>query len=69
LLVSRNLDLWRAEDSAGAADFVIIGGSKGGKLGAVLKNKGREVIDLTEKGLRIKDDTVEKLEKKIVEGD
>jgi hypothetical protein len=40
---------------------------QGREEGAVLKNKGREVIDLTEKGLRIKDDTVEKLEKKIVE--
>ncbi len=65
--VSRNLDLRRTDDSAGAADYVIIGGGNGGELCTVLKNRGREVIDLTEKGFRIKGDTVEKLEKEIVD--
>ncbi len=65
--VSRNLDLRRAETGAGAADYVIIGGSNGGNLGAILKKKGRSVIDLTEKGFRIKKGTAEKLEKQIVD--
>jgi hypothetical protein len=65
--VSRNLDLRRADTGAGAADYVIIGGSNGGNLGAILKKKGRGVIDLTEKGFRIKEGTAEKLEKQIVD--
>jgi hypothetical protein len=65
--VSRNLDLRRADTGAGAADYVIIRGSNGGNLGAILKKKGRGVIDLTEKGFRIKEGTAEKLEKQIVD--
>jgi hypothetical protein len=65
--VSRHLDLRRVDTGSGAADYVVIGGSNGGKLGAVLKSKGRAVIDLTEKGFRIREDTAEKLEQKIVE--
>jgi hypothetical protein len=65
--VSRNLDLRRTDGGSGAADYVVIGGSNGGQLCTVLKKKGRQVIDLTEKGCRIKGDTVEKLEKEIVD--
>ncbi len=65
--VSRNLDLRRAQTGAGAADYVIIGGSNGGNLGTILKKKGRGVIDLTEKSFRIKEGTAEKLEKQIVD--
>ncbi len=64
--VSRNLDLRRVGTDCGAADYVIIGGSNGGQLGAVLKTKGRDVIDMTEKGFRVKEDSAEKLIEKLV---
>ncbi len=38
--VSRNLDLRRVGTGSGAADYVVIGGSNGGKLGAALKSRG-----------------------------
>ncbi len=57
----------RVDTDSGAADYMVIGGSNGGKLGAVLKSKRRAVIDLTEKGFRIREDTAEKLEQKIVD--
>ena len=63
--VSRNLDLRRVGTGSGAADYVLIGGSNCGKLGAALKSRGRAVIDLTEKGFRIKEDSAEKLMEKI----
>jgi hypothetical protein len=65
--VSRNLDLRRVGTDCGAADYVIIGGSNGGQQGAVLKSKGRAVIDLTEKGFRVKEDSAEKLMEKLGE--
>jgi hypothetical protein len=65
--VSRNLDLRRVGTDCGAADYVIIGGSNGGQLGAVLKTKGRDVIDMTEKGFRVKEDSAEKLIEKLGE--
>ncbi len=63
--VSRNLDLRRAGTDCGAADYVVIGGSNGGQLGAGLKSKGRTAIDLREKGFRVKEDSAEKLIEKI----
>ncbi len=48
-----------------AADYVIIGGSNGGNLGQVIVQKGRKVIDVTEKGIRITAEAVDKLEKKL----
>jgi hypothetical protein len=62
--VTRNFDLRRSVEDGEAADYVIIGGSHGGNLVKVLIQKGRKVIDLSEKGMRISAETVVKLEKR-----
>jgi len=63
--VTRNFDLRRTLEMGEAADYVLIGGSNGGNLCEVIGRKGRKVINLTEKGLRITVETVGRLERKL----
>jgi hypothetical protein len=65
--VTRNFDLRRTVEDGEAADYVVIGGSHGGNLARLLLQKGRKVIDLSEKGMRISAEVVEKLERRIAE--
>jgi hypothetical protein len=63
--VTRNFDLRRTVDMGEVADYVLIGGSNGGNLGEVIDRKGRKVINLTEKGMRVTVETVGRLESKL----
>jgi hypothetical protein len=65
--VSRNLDLRRNPTVGEEADYVVIGGSNAKSLGAALHTKGKKVIQLTEKGMRVGPTTVENLCKQIAE--
>jgi hypothetical protein len=65
--VSRNLDLRRHPCAGEEADYVVIGGSNAKSIGAVLHTKGRSVIQLTEKGMRVGPTTAENLSKQIAE--
>jgi hypothetical protein len=65
--VSRNLDLRRNPSVGEVADYVVIGGSNAQSLGAVLHTKGKRVIQLTEKGMRVGPSTAENLCKQIAE--
>jgi len=65
--VTRNFDLRRNVEDGEAADYVVIGGSHGGNLVKVLTQKGRQVIDLSEKGMRISAEKVATLEQRIGE--
>jgi uncharacterized membrane protein YgcG len=65
--VSRNLDLRRNPTIGEEADYVVIGGSNAKSIGAVLHSKGRTVIQLTEKGMRVGPTTAENLSKQIAE--
>jgi hypothetical protein len=67
--VTKNFDLRRRVDVGDAADYVIIGGSHGGNLCQVISKKGRRVINLTERGMRITPETVAKLETKLAEAE
>jgi hypothetical protein len=51
-----------------AADYVLIGGSNAYNLRSVLQTKGRKAIQLTKKGMRVRQDTANKLCKQIVDG-
>jgi hypothetical protein len=51
--VTRNFDLRRNVEDGEAADYEVIGGSHGGNLVKVMTQKGRQVIDLSEKGMRM----------------
>ncbi len=66
--VSRNLDLRRSGITGDAADYVLIGGSNAYNLRSVLQTKGRKAIQLTMKGVQVRQDTADKLCKQIVEG-
>jgi hypothetical protein len=48
-----------------AADYVLVGGSNASNLGSVLQTKGRKAIQLTKKGMRVRQDTANKLCKQI----
>ncbi len=65
--VSRNLDLRRNPTVGEEADYVVIGGSNAKSIGAVLHTKGKTVIQLTEKGMRVGPTTAENLCKQIAE--
>jgi hypothetical protein len=64
--VTRNFDLRRTVEDAEAEDYAVIGGSHGGSLVKALEMTGRQVTDLTEKGLRMTAEAVTKLEKTAV---
>jgi hypothetical protein len=63
--VTRNFDLRRNVEDAEAEDYAVIGGSHGGSLVKALEKTGRQVTDLTEKGLRMTAEAVAKLEGKL----
>jgi hypothetical protein len=65
--VSRNLNLRRNPAVEESSDYVVIGGSNAKGLGEVLHAKGKKVIQLTEKGMRVGPSTVEDLCKKVAE--
>ncbi len=50
-----------------ASDFVVIGGSNAKSLGEVLHTKGKKVIQLTEKSLKVGPTTIDNLCKQIAE--
>jgi hypothetical protein len=52
-------------EDAEAEDYAVIGGSHGGSLVKALEKTGRKVTDLTEKGLRMTEEAVAKLESKL----
>jgi hypothetical protein len=65
--VSRNLNLRRNPVVEEASDYVVIGGSNAKSLGEVLHTKGKKVIQLTEKGLKVGPTTIDNLCKQIAE--
>ncbi len=65
--ISWNLDLRRSGITGEAADYVLLGGSDAYNLRSVLKTKGRKAIQLTKKGMRVRQDTADKLCKHIVD--
>jgi hypothetical protein len=69
ITVTKNFDHRRSVDVGEAADYVVIGGNHGGNLCEVISKKGRKVINLTEKGMRITSETVAKLENKLAEAE
>jgi hypothetical protein len=67
--VTKNFDLRRNVEVGELAEYVVIGGSHGGYLCDAISKKGRRVINLTEKGMRITAETVSKLETKLAEAE
>jgi hypothetical protein len=65
--VSCNLDLRRNSTAGEPSDYVVIGGSNAKSLGTVLHTKGKKVIQLTEKGMKMGPATAENRCKQIAE--